>query len=289
MPTEMRLLGGADRPALDRYLKGQPAGMALRGCLARDGVTPTYGVYAGAVENGEVVSVLGLLGGTAYLVAPKGLEKLLALAGRGLRREIHGINGPTAQVERALAWLDAGDARTLVYSRDELFVLRLQDLREPVALRGGGLRRRLATAEDATLQAAWRHDFWVENMGAPPGPKLLEQVAKMVDDEIAHRVLHLLEDGGQPVSTAAFAPELADSVQVANVFTPPALRGRKYAQSVTAAALLDARARGAELGVLYTGKQNAPAQRAYRALGFQPCGDVTMLVFAEPRIAVPGG
>jgi len=72
-------------------------------------------------------------------------------------------------------------------------------------------------------------------------------------------------------------------VQVVNVFTPPHERGRGYARALTALTLLDARERGVEEGVLYTGRDNLIAQRTYRALGFTPVDLLTMLVFAEAR------
>jgi predicted GNAT family acetyltransferase len=180
------------------------------------------------------------------------------------------------------------DARTFVNSRDELFVLKLADLKPPPQLAGGALKARLATREDVVFQGAWRHDFWVENLGAPPGPRLLDNCTKLVELEVADRLLYILEDAGRPVCTSAFGPALPDSVQVVNVFTPPAERGHGYARALTALTLLEARARGVEEGILYTGVSNLIAQRTYRALGFVPVDLVTMLVFAEPRQNVPG-
>jgi predicted GNAT family acetyltransferase len=57
------------------------------------------------------------------------------------------------------------------------------------------------------------------------------------------------------------------------VYTPPSLRGRGYARAVVAGSLLAARARGVRQAVLFTGKDNDHAQRAYRALGFTVVGD----------------
>ena len=288
METETRVLGEADRPALERYLKNEPCGMALRGYILKDGVTPKYGVYAGALEGGEVVSLTAFLGTTFHLAAPSSLEKLLSAMTAAKGGVLHQINGPTSQVTRTLAWMDAPDVRTVVNSRDQLFVLKLADLQVPSSLGQDGLSWRLATTADQEMQSNWRHDFWVENLGAPPGPRLHENCARLVEGEIAEKLLYILEIAGRPVCTAAFGPALPDAVQVVNVFTPPAERGRAYAKALTAAALLDARSRGVELGVLYTGMENAPAQRTYRSLGFQPVNEVTMLVFAEPRPSTPG-
>jgi uncharacterized protein len=288
METEIRVLGDADRAAAERFLKGQPSGMALRGYLSKYGLTPKYGNYACAVEGGEVVSLAAYLGGTFHLVAPSRLEALLELLGRAKQGPLTQINGPTNQVLRCLQFLDAADARTFVNSRDELFVLKLADLQVPPQLSNSALRCRLATREDIPLQGTWRHDFWVENLGAPAGPRLLDNCIKLVEAEVAEQLLYVLEDSGRSVCTSAFGPALSDAVQVVNVFTPPSERGHGYARALTAATLLEARGRGVEEGILYTGLNNAVAQRAYRALGFVAVDLVTMLVFAEPRQNVPG-
>jgi predicted GNAT family acetyltransferase len=41
-----------------------------------------------------------------------------------------------------------------------------------------------------------------------------------------------------------------------------------------------------EQAILFTGKQNVPAQRAYEALGFRPIGDYRILILRDP-IAPP--
>jgi len=210
------------------------------------------------------------------------------LLGRRQQGPLLQINGPTDQVTRALRFLNAVNARTLVHSRDELFVLDLADLRVPPQLSGGALKARLATREDVPFQGAWRHDFWVENLGAAPGLRLLENCTKLVEIEVVERILYILEDAGRPVCTSAFGPALADAVQVVNVFTPPAERQRGFARALTALTLLEARERGVQKGILYTGLGNTPAQRTYRGLGFTPVDLVTMLVFAEPLQNVPG-
>jgi len=280
---EFRVLGEPDRAAVERFLKAQPSGMALRGYLAKDSLTPKYGHYAGVVDDGELLGLVAYLGATYHLVAPMSVEILVDLLGRYRGGPLTQINGPTEQVVRTLEFLEATDARTFINSRDELFVLQLSELVVPPQLSGGALKARLATREDITFQSSWRHDFWCENLNAPPGPRLLENCTKLVEAEVAEQLLYILEDGGRPVCTSAFGPALPDSVQVVNVFTPPAERGRGYARALTAATLLEARARGVEEGILYTGLSNAIAQRTYRALGFVPVDQVTMLVFAEPR------
>ena len=50
-----------------------------------------------------------------------------------------------------------------------------------------------------------------------------------------------------------------------------------------AAALLDAREAGDQEAVLFTGDANAPAVRAYQALGFARCGSYRVTLFRAAR------
>ena len=74
------------------------------------------------------------------------------------------------------------------------------------------------------------------------------------------------------------AHSLKEAVQVGGVWTPPELRGRGHGRSVVAASLLDARSETAEKALLFTGKDNIPAQKAYTALGFRQIGDYRILL-----------
>lgn len=82
---------------------------------------------------------------------------------------------------------------------------------------------------------------------------------------------------------AAYNAETPACVQIGGVWTPPALRGRGYGRAVVAGALRAARARGVARSVLFTPTGNAPAQAAYRALGYQRIRDYALILFAEPQ------
>jgi predicted GNAT family acetyltransferase len=83
----------------------------------------------------------------------------------------------------------------------------------------------------------------------------------------------------------AFNAAAGGVVQLGGVYTPPRLRGRGYARSVVAGALVLAQAEGADRAVLFTGEQNAAALKAYRALGFRDVGDYSLLLFKESVVA----
>lgn len=89
---------------------------------------------------------------------------------------------------------------------------------------------------------------------------------------------------GEPVATAE-ATVTAGTAGLYNISTLPAYRGRGIGSLMTWRPLRDARARGADLGVL----QAAPGGVSlYRRLGFRPFGDITEFKprpdgFAEER------
>lgn len=53
--------------------------------------------------------------------------------------------------------------------------------------------------------------------------------------------------------------------------------------ALASGALLAARARGVARSVPFTPTGNAPAQAAYRALGYERVGDYALILFAEPQ------
>ena len=88
----------------------------------------------------------------------------------------------------------------------------------------------------------------------------------------------ILTDAGQPVAGCCFNARLPDMVQIGNVWTPAALRGRRYARSVVAGALRYARAEGAREAVLFTATDNNAARKAYLATGFTRIGDYAIVL-----------
>ena len=57
---------------------------------------------------------------------------------------------------------------------------------------------------------------------------------------------------------------------IAGVYTPPALRGRGYAGSVTAAVVERIFAEGKTAACLYTDLRNPYSNRCYAKIGFEP-------------------
>ena len=82
-------------------------------------------------------------------------------------------------------------------------------------------------------------------------------------------------DKGQPVSMAGIVRRLKNSAAITGVYTPPALRGRGYAGSVTAATVERIYAEGRGIACLYTDLRNPFSNRCYARIGFKPiCGSL---------------
>ncbi|MEM7753199.1 MAG: GNAT family N-acetyltransferase [Pseudomonadota bacterium] len=90
----------------------------------------------------------------------------------------------------------------------------------------------------------------------------------------------LIEDGAA-VGMAAINARLADVVQVGGVFVPTLLRKRGYGRRVTAALLAEARCDGAKTAILFA--NNAAAERAYEAIGFETIGTYRVALLQSPQ------
>jgi RimJ/RimL family protein N-acetyltransferase len=76
--------------------------------------------------------------------------------------------------------------------------------------------------------------------------------------------------GGEPASTAGIVRRTRHAAAIAGVYTPPALRGRGYAGSVTAAVVECIFAEGKNAACLYTDLRNPASNRCYAKIGFKP-------------------
>jgi predicted GNAT family acetyltransferase len=81
------------------------------------------------------------------------------------------------------------------------------------------------------------------------------------------------EVGGQPVSMAGIVRRVTGCAAIAAVYTPPELRGRGYAGSVTAAVVEKVYGEGRPTACLYTDLRNPASNRCYEKIGFKPLCD----------------
>jgi RimJ/RimL family protein N-acetyltransferase len=89
---------------------------------------------------------------------------------------------------------------------------------------------------------------------------------------------------GAPVSMAGIVRRTRHTAAIARVYTPPALRARGYAGSVTAAVVERIFAEGKTAACLYTDLRNPSSNRCYAKIGFKP----TCRSWLYPRARVAG-
>lgn len=118
---------------------------------------------------------------------------------------------------------------------------------------------------DAELFADWTIAFIREAVphDALPSRQRLAQIAA----EGRHQFWIV---GGEPVSIAGIVRRTRHAAAIASVYTPPALRGRGYAGSVTAAVVERIFAEGKGAACLYTDLRNPASNRCYAKIGFKP-------------------
>jgi RimJ/RimL family protein N-acetyltransferase len=120
-------------------------------------------------------------------------------------------------------------------------------------------------AEDSTMFIDWMLAFRREAVPHDP-PLAAEELERMADK--GDYLLWI--DNGQPVSMAGIVRRLKISGAITGVYTPPELRGRGYAGSVTAATVERIYAEGRTIACLYTDLRNPFSNRCYAKIGFRP-------------------
>ena len=262
-----------DVDAIDAFLALHAhSAMYLRAELRKPGAAANVAV---AREDGRIVGVAAqVASGMIVLQAPLRAGQLGADLLRRSGRRLAGFYGPAPQVRRALDDMGLAGVPLLKDTVEDLFALGLSNLPLPPMLAHGQARCRVAHAGDAALLVAWRRDFRRTTLNDVDGEQLDAASRADIAALLPAGSLFMLEGKGEgPLACCSFNARLPDMVQVGNVWTPPALRGKGYAQAVVGGALALAAKQGVGAAVLSTGRHNAPAQAAYRALGFTVVGD----------------
>lgn len=287
----LRLLRSDERPLLEGFLHAQRDSSIFLLANARtagleDGELRYQGAYLGAFQGERLVGVVAhYWNGMLVLQAPgPELEALVSAQRARSPRALRGLIGPAAQVERARAHLDLPVEQAALDEPQGLYGLDLARLCLPAAL-DASLRARRARPGDEGRLAQWKLEYSLESLGEPDRPALRQECAQFAERAAAGGSTWVLESEGERVAMSSFNAELTELVQVGGVWTPPTLRGRGYARAVVGASLRDAQRAGCQRAVLFTGESNAPAVRAYAALGFERVGDYRMFILPPPGLA----
>jgi GNAT superfamily N-acetyltransferase len=271
---------------LRSFLDGRPdTHLFLRANLARgrleDEGRRYDGTWVGTVrDDGTVTSVAGLFwNGVCLLQAPAHVDDILDMLAAAAPRELIELCGPTGQVERALLHGLVRD-RSLKGRHDSAVMrLALPQLRVPSSLAAKAVDARPPMGEELALLGEWHAAFNYELFGdsrSAEGDLRARQWIRAMHDERRDGVA-TVED--RPVSYCAITGSLDGEVNIGAVYTPPELRGHKYAQCAVAGLLRDAARDGATRACLTAGKDDPAARGTYAARGFQPAHDWTITRF----------
>lgn len=276
----IRLLLPGDEGRLDAYLARHPAtSMFLRSNVRRVGLEDRaeryHARYAALVDgDGAVHGVVSHAWNGNLLIQAEpddaiGLARFHLAAGD---RAVAGIIGPLSAV-RAVQTLFP-NRPLLKDGAEDLFDLPLSVLKVPAALTDHTLSWRRADAGDIPLLSSWRVGYCLETLGEADSADMRARAAADVAAwVVAGDAFVVTGVDGVPLSMATHNARVPDTVQIGGVWTPVPLRGRGLARAAVAGALLAARDDGAKMAVLFTGKHNEPARRAYLSLGFRIIGD----------------
>jgi RimJ/RimL family protein N-acetyltransferase len=157
-----------------------------------------------------------------------------------------------------------------------LMLYRLE--RDPDFGRAAG-GARLATMDDLPLLIDWHAAFEQEVGMIKVQTPLEERVTRRIKDQ----QLSLWISDGIVVSFAGANALPASSARVGPVYTPPELRGRSYAQAITAAVSLQVQRDKTRTVFLNTDAANPASNKAYQRIGYRHIADHAHLLFYTPR------
>jgi GNAT superfamily N-acetyltransferase len=183
-----------------------------------------------------------------------------ALAEQTREVEYRGVVGP----DRTAMWF-AHRAADLGVTFLDPILQRIHALRDTPRYPGAPGHARLVGSDDTDLFVDWTVAFMREAVPHDPPPDR-EKVAKAAGEG---RYMFWTVDG-EPVSVAGIQRRTRNAAAIAGVYTPPHLRGRGYAGSVTAAVVEHAYAEGKTTACLYTDLRNPFSNRCYAKIGFKP-------------------
>jgi predicted GNAT family acetyltransferase len=214
------------------------------------------------------------------LARPRSPEAVGALAEAVAGEDLPGVVGTEPEVhEFAAAW----SARTGLPSRTSMRqgVYALESVESLPEAPGSA---RVATADDLELSLRWWVAFGEEVLHeGGPGREDAEE-------NVRHKLFSpgsgflLWEDGGSTVSLAGWGGPTPNGIRVGPVYTPPELRGRGYATTLTAELsrrLLDGRLfeGGRRFCFLYTDLANPTSNAIYERIGYRRVAESAEIVF----------
>lgn len=237
------------------------------------------GFFVARDEERILAAATQAASGMIILQAPVCAGAVAAAALKDGKGQLAGFFGPLLQVRTAMRDMGLSDVALLKDTAEDLFALPLAELRLPAILTEEKVRCRVAGEADFEHLAGWRYAFRQATLKDAAGEKTMLTSRADIAALLPAGSLFILE-GDDALACCSFNARLPGMVQIGNVWTPPELRGHGYGRAVVAGALAIARDAGVVEAVLATGRANAAAQAAYRAIGFKVVGDYATVTIA---------
>lgn len=171
----------------------------------------------------------------------------------------HSVLGP----DDAPLWL-VERAKELGARFDEPVAQRIHALSRPPRYPGAEGYAYTVTPSDMTPFADWYRAF-AAAISNDEEPERAEIERRAASGDCLFWVA-----GGAPVALAGIVRRTRKTAAISLVYTPPELRGRGYAGSVTSAAAEKVFAEGRPTACLYTDLSNPWSNRCYAKIGFEP-------------------
>jgi len=203
------------------------------------------------------------------------MDAVDALADAMQHEQLPGLLGPKGPAERFVArWTETTGQAGAVGVAERIF--RLSRVIPPARPAAGDWR--FPEPRDRDLIARWVIAFSEE---AVPEAAPIPDPGAVADRWIARagRLGYLWLDGDAVVSMVGVSGDTPHGVRIGPVYTPPELRNRGYASSLTAAASADQLERGRQFVFLFTDLANPTSNKIYRAIGYEPVCDVDQYRF----------
>jgi uncharacterized protein len=283
----IRDLNTADKPALETFLNRHVHSSLfllsnLRTSGIVEGVEPYQGTYVAAFDGEGIVGVAAhYWNGNVMPQAGRDVARAGDLVKAVLRtsgRELKGVVGEGANCAAAIDALSLSRDQFQLYETEGLYALSLASMKsQPLA---GAVRR--ATESDRATLEEWYRDYNIEALNETDSAAALNDAKRSLTQRYNDDRQYVLELNGELVAASAFNAVVSPFVQIGGVWTPLSLRGRGYARACVAGMLAIAGREGFTDAILFTGDDNAPAIKAYRAIGFDLRGTFFIGLLREP-------
>lgn len=123
--------------------------------------------------------------------------------------------------------------------------------------------------------AMYTEEIGFSPVGADGGSLYRARVAELINDRRAFAWI----ENGEVRFKAEIGAAAGDTCQIQGVWVDPAYRGQGLGESGTAAVVVAAQAKIAQVVSLYVNAHNTPARRAYERVGFEVVGSFASVLF----------